>query len=103
MLKKFSEADLPGSLGLPLGLSANGIKIGVDAGVLWVYLSQLIIVIGGPRYLSIGFFAVVPIAYAVRRRKGKSTVAPLLKGKTLEPAENSYDLLLGHAPNTAHQ
>ena len=74
---QFYEADLPGSLQLPLGLSANGIQTGLDAAVLWVYLSQLVAVIGGPEYLAIGVVAVFPTAYALRRRTGKrSAVAP---------------------------
>ena len=38
----------------------------VDAGVLWVYVSQLAAVLGAPRYLSAGVVVIAPAAYALR-------------------------------------
>ena len=43
----------------------------VDAGLLWVYVSQLAAVLGAPRYLSAGVVVIAPAAYALRAR-GKS-------------------------------
>ena len=55
----------------------------MDAGVLWVYVSQLAAVLGAPRYLSAGVVAIAPAAYALRARgtsrRGAPGYEPLLE------------------------
>ena len=80
-----------------IGLARMGSRP-VDAGVLWVYLSQLITVIGGPRHLTVGFFAVVPTAYALRRLKGTGPAASfqVQRDRTMQreqTRELTYELL----------
>ena len=72
---QFYEADLPGGPQLPLRLNANGIQTAVDAGIFWIYLSQLAVALGVPNYVSAGVFVVIPIGYACRVRKVGGHVA----------------------------
>ncbi len=48
----------------------------VDAGVLWVYVSQLAAVLGAPRYLSAGVVVIAPAAYVLRARGTSRGDAP---------------------------
>ena len=72
---QFYEPLLPGTPQLPSQLNANGIQTAVDAGIFWVYLSQIAVALGLPNYLSAGVFVVMPVGYACRVRKAGRRVA----------------------------